>query len=110
MTKKLYKFKTSSPKMGSPKKKKWILVGLALSLAFGLQLYVANSVAGLGEELAQIEIKIEDEKRQNQILKEEMAQFTSISKLEEASLSLGLAKPQNVLYVKVSQETADAGR
>lgn len=103
MTKaKFYKFtKTSN--------KKWILVALALILSFGFQLYVTNSNSGRGEELSQIEAKIEEVRRQNQILKEEMARFTAIAKLEETSQSLGLVKPQNVLYLKASESTAHAG-
>ncbi|OGY09308.1 MAG: hypothetical protein A2782_00240 [Candidatus Blackburnbacteria bacterium RIFCSPHIGHO2_01_FULL_43_15b] len=81
-------------------KKKILLVVLPLAFSSVLQIYASNSVAGEGYALKQTEAQIEQVKRDNKILREEIAASTSLTKLEAESQGLGLAKPERIVYVK----------
>lgn len=73
-------------------------VPFALSLAF--QLYVVNMTAGEGEELAKIEGKIEIARRQNQVLEEEITQYSSLARIDAEASKLNLVKPKDIIYAK----------
>ncbi len=83
----------------------WVLP-LAISLSF--QLYVSNMTAGQGEELARIETQIQLVSRQNQILEEKITERSSLSIIEGRAQSLGLAKPESIIYAETAKGTAQA--
>lgn len=81
-------------------KKKILLVVLPLAFSLVLQIYVSNSVAGEGHELRQTEAQIEQVARDNKILREQIASTTSLAQLEAESQTLGLAKPESIVYIR----------
>lgn len=81
-------------------RKRWGIIILPLAFSLFLQLYVSNSVAGQGRELTQIETQIEEVKRRNKVLREEIASSNSLQKVESASQALGLARPEKIEYLQ----------
>ncbi|MBI2590420.1 MAG: hypothetical protein HYW33_00860 [Candidatus Blackburnbacteria bacterium] len=81
-------------------KKKIMLVVLPLAFSLVSQIYISNSVAGEGHALKQTENHIEIIRRDNKVLREEIAASTSLARLEVESQRLELGKPESVVYVK----------
>lgn len=81
------------------------LLGL-LAVVIGTQLIVSSILTGTGEELAQLEGHIARLSRENRILKEELTGHSSLSKIASESTRLELAKPDQVMYLDLSQPVA----
>lgn len=96
------------PPISGRAKRRWLFWIVPVIVSIGFQLYVANMTAGEGEDLSRINDEIQQVIRQNQSLEEEITQNSSLSKIESEAVSLGLGKPENILYAQITQGTAQA--
>lgn len=95
------KFKKITPGVVTKiSRKKVLIIVIPMIFSLFLQLYVSNRAAGQGQELAKINSQIETAKRDNKILREEIASNASLQKIEVEGLALGLSKPESVEYIQ----------
>lgn len=106
MTKNAFKkFRKLSPQIGNVQKinkKKLLLIVLPIIASLFIKLYVSNSAAGEGFQLAQLEKQIEETRRQNKLLEEEIATADSLQRIETEAESLGMKKPTSIVYAQDS--------
>ena len=86
----------------------YILASLPLMLSLLLQLFYANNTVGTGQQMIQTEKKIQDLSQDNRILREQIAQNSSLFTLSQTSESLGLKKPESLLYLDTNTMIGDA--
>ncbi|MDO8503168.1 MAG: hypothetical protein Q7S60_00610 [bacterium] len=98
------KLKTQRSKVKSGKL--WIAVLSVLLAVLAIQLIASNALAGKGGELGELEKKVSSLSYQNQLLKSELAQKSSLSLIASQSAELGLAKPESIIYAELSQPVA----
>lgn len=84
----------------------WIVLLSLLTVVLGIQLIASNALAGKGGELGELEKKASSLSYQNQLLKSELAQKSSLSLIASQSAELGLAKPESIIYAELSQPVA----
>lgn len=84
----------------------WALVLSILAVVIGAQLLVSNILSVRGSELAELERQASELARNNQLIKQEMAQHSSLSKIALFAESLGMVKPEQMLYIDVGQAVA----
>ena len=90
------------------KSKILLLVGVILILtAFG-KLVVSSTLAGRGQDLAELESRVAELSRENREIKETLAASASISKIATLSAELGLARAKKTVYVELSNPVAQA--
>lgn len=93
-------------KLKSQMSKVWVLVGGLLMVVLAAQLLVSNILSVRGSELAGLEREAAELARNNQIIKQEMAQHSSLSKIATTAENLGMVKPEQMLYIDVGQAVA----
>ncbi|MBI2007503.1 MAG: hypothetical protein HYS83_02285 [Candidatus Blackburnbacteria bacterium] len=79
---------------------------LLLILVIGLQLTVGALLAGKGQELSRFDAEAAKLLRDNQALREELAQKNALSKIAQDISRLELAKPEKVIYLDASLPVA----
>mgnify|MGYP001619902308 FL=1 len=84
----------------------WVLVLSILAFVIGAQLLVSNILSVRGSELAELEKQASELARNNQLIKQEMAQHSSLNKIALSAESLGMVKPEQILYIDVGQAVA----
>ncbi|MDO8452605.1 MAG: hypothetical protein Q7S79_02535 [bacterium] len=90
------------------KSKILLLVGFVLILtAFG-KLVVSSTLAGRGQDLAELESRVGELSRQNREIKETLASSASIAKIASQSAELGLARATKTVYVELGNPVAQA--
>lgn len=77
-----------------------------LAVAVIVQLVASNALAGRGGELGELEKEASRLSYQNQLLKSELAQKSSLSAIASQSTELGLTKPELIIYADLSQPVA----
>lgn len=89
------------------KSNKFLMVALLLLLAAVIvQLVASNALAGRGGELGELEKEASRLSYENQLLKSELAQKSSLSAIASQSATLGLAKPESIIYADLAQPVA----
>lgn len=84
----------------------WIVIFSVLAMVIGTQLLVSNILSIRGSTLAELEKQASELARNNQIIKQEMAQYGSLNKIAVSAESLGMVKPEQMLYIDVGQAVA----
>lgn len=84
----------------------WIVIFSVLAMVIGTQLLVSNILSVRGSTLAELEKQASELARNNQLIKQEMAQHSSLSKIALSAESLGMVKPEQMLYIDVGQAVA----
>lgn len=77
-----------------------------LAVAMIVQLVASNALAGRGGELGELEKEASHLSYQNQLLRSELAQKSSLSRIASQSAELGLTKPELIIYADLSQPVA----
>lgn len=87
-------------------KKKLSIVTIALVSVLGImfifQVLMANWFSTYGERIQELNVKKSELVLQNQILENQIAERTSMARVEESASSIGFTKIENILYVKTS--------
>lgn len=86
--------------------KPWIGIFLLLALTVGLQLVVSILLGGKGKELSGLDAEAAKLVRENQVLREELAQKNALSKIAQDVSRLNLVKPEKVIYLDVGLPVA----
>lgn len=84
----------------------WFIIFSILILVVAAQLVVTNILAVGGQELSTLEGKALQISRENQILRENLSNKTSLSHISQKSEELGLTTPGQVVYVEAAQPVA----
>lgn len=83
------------------------ILSIALfSAAALIQLVASNALAGKGGELGELEREGSRLSYQNQLLKSELAEKSSLTAIASQSTELGLTKPESIIYVDLSEAVA----
>lgn len=70
------------------------------------QLLISNILSVRGNELAELEKQAAELARNNQQVKQEMAQYGSLNKIASSAANLGMVKPESLMYIDVGQAVA----
>lgn len=78
----------------------WIFLigGAVLALALG-QLFISHRLATTGEVIREFEVKATRLEQANLLLKEEIGQMGSLSRIAQEAEALGLVRTANILYL-----------
>lgn len=100
-----FKFNTNQEN-GNGKKKLFLRPKIILAILLigifsllGVRVYYLVNLAIEGQELAKIESGVKNEENENDRLKYELAQFSSLSDLEKRARELGYTPANNVIFV-----------
>src|SRR3989338_2717441 len=88
----------------SPNILKYCLIGLCFLFAT-LYIWQVNVASTHGYQMRDLEVAIDDMRRENQQLQFEVSSLQSIDSVTARVQMLGLTKADNVRYVKVGTET-----
>lgn len=84
----------------------WIVALPLLFAVLAIQLVASNALAGKGGDLRDLEKEASRLSYQNQLLKSELAEMSSLSRIASQSAELGLGRPESVIYADLSQPVA----
>ena len=84
----------------------WVVMFGIIAVIFLVQLVITSTLASRGQELSDLDSQAALLARENQSIKEELAQKTSLLKISAKAQELGLIKPDSVVYVDVSSPVA----
>lgn len=87
-----------------------VVIISSLILLIIIQLIVSNMTAGNGEELAKVENQIQEVARRNNLLREEIAQHTSLTEIAKQQETLGLIQPTSILYLPTLGQQANGAK
>lgn len=88
------------------KKRPWYVVLSVLLIVVISQLVVTNILAVQGDKYSNLETETIQISRENQNLRKDLAQKTSLSHLYELSSNLGFISPTEILYVGGTESVA----
>lgn len=88
------------------KRRPWVIIFSVLFVVVAAQLIVTNMLAVRGEELSRLETQAAQISRDNQKIREDLAQKTSLSHISEKSEELGLITPSEVVYLDLAEPVA----
>lgn len=78
----------------------------ALFLVLAAQLVVSNVLAGRGGELVALEEQATQLARENEELRTQIVQQSSLQKISFAAEEAGFVKPESIVYIKLSEPVA----
>lgn len=81
-----------------------------LGLLLATQLVITGVLSGKGDELARLEKRVAELERQNLTLSQEIAQRSSLSRISELSQELGFVKPEEFVYLSLTEPVAGLNR
>lgn len=84
----------------------WTIGFVVLGGILLTQLFIANVLASKGQELADLEARATKLSRDNSSRQEELTKKTSLISVSEKAKSLGLVKPDNIVYFDLSSSIA----
>lgn len=95
--------------MKTPRKHKFkavfsLIIAVNIGLVF-LQLFFANNLATEGKTLKKVQVEAEKIKSENDKLKEQIVILSSLSKIEEEAVKLGMIKVSSLEFI-LSTEVA----
>lgn len=82
------------------------IVLFILAVTVFLQLLVTGVLAGRGDELAKLEREAERMQRENSVLRQGLAEKSSLAEISSAAEKLGFAKPEAFVYINLSESVA----
>lgn len=84
-------------------RKKLLTIGVASLLILVIsQIWALNRLSALGEKITEFEVSAQKLKLENKILRNQVAQKSSLNQLENLSLALGFRSSKKVEYFKTS--------
>lgn len=89
--------------------KKFVISTILFLAAVAGQLVVSNVFAGGGQELASVEKRIEQVKRENSILREKVGSASSLQQIAAAAALLGLVRPTSIIYIDLPAASLSSG-
>lgn len=82
------------------------IVLLALVTTVFLQLVVTTVLAGRGDEVAKLEEEAKRVERENGVLKQELAQKSSLHEILSEAEKLGFTQPESFVYINTTEPVA----
>ncbi len=98
------KLKTENLKLKTSKI--WLVVFGLLAAVIGIQLMMSNILAVRGNELSGLEKQAAALSRNNQTIKQEMSRHSSLTNIASMAESLGMVKPESLLYIDITAPIA----
>lgn len=89
-----------------PRTKLWVLAGAVIVAFAVLQLALTVFLGSKGEELAELEVQAAELERQNELIKQELTEKSSLSIISTRSEELGLGQPENYVYLNLVEPVA----
>lgn len=86
------------------KREKIILLVLGITVFF--QLVITTVLAGRGDEMAKLEEEAKRVERENGILKQELAQKSSLHEILSEAEKLGFTQPEAFVYINTTEPVA----
>lgn len=83
-----------------PQKKYLILLGLLLTILAVFEIWANNTVVTYGERFENLYKLQKALQMENQILENDIAKLTSLSKIASRSASLGFSAPEEIEYIR----------
>ncbi|MBI2040279.1 hypothetical protein HYT18_04335 [Candidatus Microgenomates bacterium] len=81
-------------------KKYFLLAVVSLFILTMVEIWVANTVAGFGENFAEISSLKQSLSLENQILENEIAKYASLNSVASQSAKLGFSKITSIQYIR----------
>lgn len=88
------------------KRRPWFVIFSILLVVVAAQLIVTNMLAVRGEELTRLEAQASQVAKENQTIREDLAQKTSLSHISQKSEEIGLLTPTEIIYLDLSEPVA----
>lgn len=92
---------TEEKKIHGEKIKKYLLTSLftLVFLLLGTQIVISNLISTSGDQIQLLEQRKSSLNTQNEYIKKQIAQYTSLSNLYEKAQALGFEKNQSIVYL-----------
>jgi len=96
----IHKFETEEKNKSKLPKRFSAVLGFGLIVLVVLEIWVSHSLNSFGEKYQNIESLQKTLSLENEVLENEIAKESSISKIASQSASLGFSSPTNIQYIR----------